>query len=773
MMHGHGTDAGLPPLTVTDLRAVNLVLPALERATVTVSAPGGGKRHVPEPPGTKPYNRACRNSPDGAGVAAVLITVLPEVCKRCRHRLDVPAPVGALWEVAVRIVAAHARLGKLRACTRAPSWSGYAAALATAPAHEHSTVTALLDTVRPDPVYGTDRDRLAQAWARVTADWETLLGEYRRAAPDADLTAAASAACDEVTTDPALRKDSDLLSRIIGDVDGWSRPHFLAGLVIEAWKVARGRGDTPERCLSFALTAAERHLAGRAVRDVSLLPTPARTAYAGERSVGAWAEREFDHLWREAATHWVQLLEDAYRGPGGPGREEQRLILVANWPLTRPADRDLAYLAQYPQHGPALPAGRRPHAGDYGPWGWEPAWSVVLAVPAFAAAHAAELTERRRDQQITVGPAPDDDPQRRAAQVLALARTAYPYLADDAAADGTRARPTRMVLRARAERRPAPSNVIRLHPTPHVSTGSHDEAWAWCEGRISWIPDDSATETTAATALTAMLSRIYRTPPMRVLVETGRRPATSIHSLAGDLTSVDLTRREIAFAPLGGHATLRIPLRRIIAITGDNHRGDLAELDAGWAPYPPPGRHGSSHSAPDTVTAPTGPSCTGPHRSRRPPARGVSGLPPGRAAGQLRRVVPAAPALADSDNRDGRPAQRDRSGGCGAGPKTSWSCRRHSSRTLWRRPGSFTGGRHLFVKCRIPPGEHAVGEHLKANSPSSARPATGSCGSATRSSDPAVVSDRSDAACPPVGWTRTAERATGASNDAEQTGTGR
>ncbi|MFI6031860.1 hypothetical protein [Amycolatopsis magusensis] len=74
---------------------------------------------------------------------------------------------------------------------------------------------------------------------------------------------------------------------------------------------------------------------------------------------------------------------------------------------------------------------------------------------------------------------------------------------------------------------------------------------------------------------------------MRVLVETGRRPA-SIHSLAGELTSVDLTRREIAFAPLGGHAILRIPLRRIIAITGDNHRGDLAELDAGWAPYPPP-----------------------------------------------------------------------------------------------------------------------------------------------------------------------------------------
>ena len=586
-MHGDSTGGGLPSLTVADLRAVDLVLPALEQASVTVSASGGGKRHVPEPPDTKSYMRACRNSPVGPGVSAVLITVLPDVCKRCRHRLDVPAPVGALWEVAVRIVAAHARLTGLRGSSRVHSWSGYAAALAAAPWHENATVAALLDTdAAAVPVYGHDRDRLAEGWAQIIAAWETFLGEYRRAAPDADLAASASAACDEVVTNPVLRKDSDVLSAIVGDVDRWNRPHSLAGLVIEAWKVARGRGDTRDGCLAFALAAVERHLAGRAVRDVSLLPVPSHTGYAGECSVRAWAEREFEHLWREAATRWVQLLEDAYRGPGRLGREEQRLILVANWPLTRPMDRDLAYLAQYPQHGPAVPAGRRPHVGDYGTWGWEPAWSVVLAVPAFAAAHAAEITARRRDQQITVGPILGDDPATVTEQALALARTAYPYLAEDAAADGTRARPTRLVLRARSERRPAHDNVIRLRPAPNVSSGSRDEAWAWSEGRSTWIPDNGATETAAAAALTDMLARIYRTPPVRVLVETGRRPTTSIYSLAGILTGVDPTRREIAFAPIGGHAALRIPLRRIIAITGDN-RGDIAELDAGWEPCPP------------------------------------------------------------------------------------------------------------------------------------------------------------------------------------------
>ncbi|SEP54294.1 hypothetical protein [Amycolatopsis saalfeldensis] len=588
-MHGQDTHVGLPSLTVTDLRAVNLILPALEHSTVTVSAAGGGKRHVPEPSDTRPYNRACRNSPDGPGVAAVLITVLPDVCKRCRHRLDVPAPVGALWAVAVRIVAAHARLTRLRTSTRAHSWSGYAAALAASPRHEHPAVTALLDAVAaPDPVYGADRDRLAEAWVRIAADWETFLADYRRASPDADLTATASAACDEVIKNPALRKESDLLSRIVGDVDRWNQAHFLAGLVLEAWKVARGRGDTPGGCLSFALATAAQHLAGRVVRDVSLLPVPSHTAYAGECSVGAWAEREFDHLWREGATGWVQLLEDAYRGPGGPGSDDQRLVMVANWPLTRPVDRDLAYLAQYEQHGPAVPAGRRPLVGDYGPWGWEPTWSVVLAVPAFAATHAAELTARRRDQQITVGPVPADDPASTIEQALALARTAYPYLVEDAAADGIRARPSRAVIRARGERRPAHDNVIRLRPAPHVSSGSRDEAWAWCEGRISWIPDDGATETAAAAALTGMLARIYRIPPVRVLVETGRRPSTSTHTLAGNLADVDLARRDIGFLPLGEHAVLRIPLRRIIAITGDSDRGDVAELDAGWEPYPSP-----------------------------------------------------------------------------------------------------------------------------------------------------------------------------------------
>ncbi|WP_143132660.1 hypothetical protein [Amycolatopsis rubida] len=571
---------GLPLLTVDALRAASLTLPDVESVSVPLSAAGGGKRHVPVPEKVPYYARGCRHAPSGEGVPAVLIEALPTVCKHCLPRLEVPQHVAALWNVAARIVSAHAELERMRSSTRARTWPGYAAALAAAPRNDDSAVAELLEA---GSACTGDRARLAEAWSEISAAWDGFLRDYRRAAPAADLTAAVSAACEAAVADPAMQRQASMLSRIVADADGWGRRYPLAGLAIEAWKAARSRGDGARGSLDFALVAVGEHLGGKHVRDVSLLPRPARTPYLGDCSPGAWADREFDRLWRDTVAGWVGILETEYRAPEPERSDDHQLILVASWPLTRRGDRELAYLSQYDQIGPAVPAGRRRLIGDYGMQGWEPAWSVVLAVPAFAAAHAADLASVRHGQQSIPGPVLSPGSDGAAEHALRMLRTRYPYLPGDAEADGARARPTRTVIRARAERRPVHGNVIRLRPsTGHVADGSREQAWSWCEGRTAWIPDDTTGSAPAIAVLNDILDQIHR-PSVLVEVETGPRPATTRHRLAGDLVGLDAARNEIRFAPLGGHAALRIPLRRVIAVTGhpDQHDED-SELDPGW-----------------------------------------------------------------------------------------------------------------------------------------------------------------------------------------------
>lgn len=571
--------AELPPLTVDALRAVNLTLSGVESAEVLLSAAGTGKRHVPVPEDAPYYCRACRNAPAGDGVPAVLISALPTVCKRCLPLLAVPPHVTALWKVAARIVSAHAELQRLRSSSDLPTWPGYAAALAAAPRNRDSAVQELLEA---GSVWAEDRARLAHAWSEISEAWDQFLRDYRQAAPAADLTATVSAACETVARDTATQRQAAALARIVGDVDGWGRPWPLAGLAIEAWKTARSRGESPRSSLDFALVAVGNHLAGQHVRDVSLLPRPARTAYAGDCSPGAWADREFDHLWRETVTGWVAALEAEYRAPEPDSCDDHRLILVGSWPLTRIDDRELAYLSQYDQLGPAVPAGSRRVIGHYGPTGWEPAWSVVLAVPAFAAAHAADLASARHGQQIVPGPVLGQDSQAAADQALQMLRARYPYLPEDAAADGPRARPTQAVIRARAQRRPVHGNVVQLRPGRRVADGSREQAWSWYHGNTTWIPDDNAASTAAIAALGELLARL---PAPRVLLEleTGHRPDTTRHQLTGNLTGLDASRKEIRFAPRGGHAAVRVPLRRVIAITGrPDHLDQDDELDPGW-----------------------------------------------------------------------------------------------------------------------------------------------------------------------------------------------
>ncbi|MFJ3189641.1 hypothetical protein [Streptomyces halstedii] len=142
-----------------------------------------------------------------------------------------------------------------------------------------------------------------------------------------------------------------------------------------------------------------------------------------------WADAEFEQRWQAYVLECCDQLEEALEAASGDGGDGRQLMLVTGWPLTQQRDAELAYLAQYEQCGPTVPFGSR-RAG----YGTEPEHAVVLAVPRFAALHAAEHT-RKEPQRIVLGPglaAGSAGPEMR--DVLARLRRACPYLA--AAGDG-------------------------------------------------------------------------------------------------------------------------------------------------------------------------------------------------------------------------------------------------------------------------------------------------------------------------------------------------
>ncbi|GAA2626873.1 hypothetical protein GCM10010411_74870 [Actinomadura fulvescens] len=580
----------LEPLTVQELRQAGLELPGLESITVEVAHSGGRKRHVPAPQQDRWRARACQHAPSGPGEPAVLIDIWDEVCVRCRPGLALTPGQAATWHVACQVVHFDAELGRRSSDTSPRTWLGYARALAAAPWHLTSKVVERLDQI--DGALADDRDALAHGWQACLTRWEDFLSDYGACAPAVGTATAASAACEKVAGHPRLHQQGETLARIVGAADTWGRPYRLAGLVLEAWKVARSRGGDAAASRDSAISIAGRQLAGRPVRDVSLLPRPSHTPYQGECSVAAWAEREFDHVWREIVAGWIDLLEDAYQPGEGEAAAEQ-LILVGCFPLTRDRDRDLSYLSQFPQRGRAVPAGHRPIENEWGVAGQERCEAVVLQVPQSAARHAVQLTEHDPRQDITLGPVVAAGDVPAADQILDLLRTAYPYLPEDVHGDGARPRPTQTVLRARADLRPRHDNVIALRPDEDARSSLYDQAHAFREGRQRWVPDDTAAATQATRALTALLDKLYHAPPVEVTVETGRRPATGLHRLTGTLLHFDDKARTLELAPDGDHDPLIIPLHRIVAVTGapephpqHSHLGGGAR-QLGWSDYEP------------------------------------------------------------------------------------------------------------------------------------------------------------------------------------------
>lgn len=594
MRHGQSR---LPSLDRVELRRLDIDLPAVVEAKVQLVRAGAGKWHVPVPEG-KPWGH-CQHAARLAGRApdqVVVLEALAELCSGCVGAVELPEGAGVLWQALEEILRADARATELAGASGPRTWPSYAKALERAARHDDAAVRALLKPVLDHAELGAQGWRALRAWTAVVERSDEALAAYRAAAPSATATASVTAACDAVAADRKVHAESSALGAVIGVGYGYGygRPSLeLWAMVRAAWTRAREQGRDAGGALDYASAVVTQEWGRARVRDVTALPLPAMTCAAGHASPAAWAEAEFHHQWHSFVQRWCARLEAELAG-ASQGSDKQQLLLVCDWPLTEPHDRDLAFLAQYEQIGPRVPWGGAEQR--YNPYGKSlTADAVVLAVPEFAAERALAHTAGQRDRLIAGGQLAEDGltPQGHAPAVLgaarALLRTVFPLLAEDVAEDGRRPRPSEQVREARALLRGRRGSEPPVHWAPQRQ---EDSRWRWKQsfemGQWIWVPDDTA----GGPAGQELRELTEPYPPrgvMRLIVETGVRGATAMHVLYGAVGGWDLRRRVLTFTARDTGHELSVPVHRIVGLTGDrerrSHDGPL------WEEYTPPSPH--------------------------------------------------------------------------------------------------------------------------------------------------------------------------------------
>lgn len=351
----------LTVLMRAELSEAGVDVPAVVGASAALVHSGGAKWHVPVT--GKAYGQ-CQHAAKLRTTepqVVVLLDVLPQVCAHCVAAVPVDDGVRALWHACEEIVAAARTVRGLRDAMggkTVKTWSGYARALAAAAHHHDADVRRLLKPWLVDAVLGSQAWRVLRAWTRVVEKSQAALDDYRAAAPAAGQTAAITGACDAVASAPEVHQQSRALARAVhgsGSPYTWGRADVWS-VVREAWGLARAQGQDAAAAHEFARSKVAQLWGEAKVTDVSALPTPAHTTPCGHSSPASWANAEFDHLLREHVAAWCRLLEEALSATVVVEDTEECLLLVAAWPLIAPEDRDLAYLAQWPQVGPSVPS---------------------------------------------------------------------------------------------------------------------------------------------------------------------------------------------------------------------------------------------------------------------------------------------------------------------------------------------------------------------------------------------------------------------------------
>ncbi|MFJ8158806.1 hypothetical protein [Streptomyces sp. NPDC094468] len=565
-------DRGLPVLREKELLAAGVDVGPLRRITVVLGRAGGGKWHVPAKDAG--WRSHCRYAQHLTGSPLALLDVCEHVCRHCAPVVSVEPGEEALWRAAADVVAADGRVRRLEEQEAGPrSWEGYARVLWEAARHRDAEIRRELEAWTADPSVGAGARQMLKAWSGVLERSEAVLVIWRAAAPAAREVTSVSGACDAVAADETVqRAGQELAAAVLRS--RWAEPFDVWAAVRRAWSGVRDQGGEATAARAAAMRAVEAVWGGLRVRDVTALPEPALVAGAGFASPAQWADAEFQHRWQQYMVDCCDRLEEALGAATGDGGDGWQLVLVSGWPLTSKRDAELAYLAQYEQHGPAVPFGGR-RTG----YGVEPDHAVVLAVPRFAARHAADHTRDDR-QRVVLGPelvAGTAGPDER--DVLALLRGAYPYLSVDAEGDGPGAGPTAMVTTARAVRRAAQLGRRAAYSGPDSMEVYNDLV----VGKYSWVPDDEHPGPAAA-EMENLPVHWLKDWMLCLDVECGMRDETVLHRLYGTVTSYEPGTGRVGFSPTGGHPAILVPVHRIVALTGDRQRRSDGQVPA-YEPY--------------------------------------------------------------------------------------------------------------------------------------------------------------------------------------------
>ncbi|MET7489828.1 hypothetical protein [Streptomyces sp. NPDC005538] len=599
MSHGRSR---LSSLDRTELQRLNVDLPAVVEATSPFVRSGTGKWHAPVTDGkTWGHCQHAVRLSGGTVEQVVVLEALANLCSNCVNAVEVPDGVEVLWQVLEKILRADARADALTAASGPRTWPAYAKALEQAARRDDAEVRSLLKPVLDHAELGAQGWQALRVWTAVVERSDQALAAYRAAAPSASATTSVTAACDAVAADRTVHEESRALGSVIGADHGYGygRPSMeLWAMVRGAWIMAREQGRDAGGALDFASAVVTKEWSGARVRDVSSLPLPAMTCAVGHASPAAWADHEFHHQWHAFVQRWCARLENEL-AQASKGSQQRQLLLVGDWPLISPADRDLAFLAQYEQIGPRVPWGGRVQRYDPYDNGRRAGDAVVLAVPEFAAERALAHAASQRGRLLAGPPLDEEDltslggPDEPAARVLsgahALLRTAYPLLDEDVARDGRRPRPTTQVREARAVLRARRGSEPPVHWAPQRQ---EDSRWRWKqsfrEGQWIWVPDDTAAGP-ASQELRELTEPHAPHGVMRLIVATGARDDAALHVLYGALDGWDPRRRLLSFTARNTRHRLSVPVHRIVGLTGDRER--RSHTESLWEEYTPPQAH--------------------------------------------------------------------------------------------------------------------------------------------------------------------------------------
>jgi hypothetical protein len=387
------TDAGLPG---GQLAAVTLDL-------VQIS-PAGKWHPVTASAQVRPCARVRRATDAGRELTrrqAGLLTGL-ELCRACTAQVQLSGRAGTYLAIARHIVAARAWTQAFEEAAVSADWAACARWAARTP-FDDETVLALLDALDGSSRWEPGRRAATIAWQHLWDRADAAQIRARLAAGPPGLRAHAAAACALAAAQQDAVLENELIAAISATPQWRNQPVPAPGwgAASRAWAQTLCLDADPAAARTALADAVEQLYSGAQVRDLALLPP--MPACRGEEftSLADWAHAEYRAVRLAVACRWYRRLETALAEVQEEAEEvtgRWRLLLVIGWPPVADRDRELAYLAHYPEliRTPQVPA-----CGDDP--GCPSRAIVLLHVPGFAARHAAAAAHQSRNLTATVG----------------------------------------------------------------------------------------------------------------------------------------------------------------------------------------------------------------------------------------------------------------------------------------------------------------------------------------------------------------------------------